>query len=205
MYNLDHISPNCDSRQGTNPTVLVLHYTNVDFPTSLFLLTDPNARRVSSHYLVPESGAYLSPFYHPSSLCPPNHPTSAPHTRLCSLFSIPPSYSSTSNIVLLSYILILIVPFTFVLFPQSISFFFFLFFYPVCLFLFLYIFLFYALFLLRLLIQRSFQRLFSKTCLFIRLFTQSLGHISKGSTTLKHSTCPVDFGPILWVLRLYHF
>lgn len=55
-YNLDHPSANTDSRQGTEITVLVLHYTAVDFKTSLYLLTDPNARRVSSHYLVPEEG-----------------------------------------------------------------------------------------------------------------------------------------------------
>eukprot|EP00026_Physarum_polycephalum_P014160 Phypoly_transcript_14642.p1 GENE.Phypoly_transcript_14642~~Phypoly_transcript_14642.p1 ORF type:complete len:264 (+),score=46.42 Phypoly_transcript_14642:189-980(+) len=59
-YNLDHKSANLDSRQGTAPTILVLHYTAVDFPTSLYLLTDPNARKVSSHYLVPEEG---SPVY----------------------------------------------------------------------------------------------------------------------------------------------
>ena len=55
-YNLDHPSSNLDSRNDTVPTVLVLHYTAVDFDTSLYLLTDPNARKVSSHYLVPESG-----------------------------------------------------------------------------------------------------------------------------------------------------
>jgi N-acetyl-anhydromuramyl-L-alanine amidase AmpD len=55
-YNLDHKSANLDSRQDTVPTILVLHYTAVDFPTSLYLLTDPNARKVSSHYLVSEEG-----------------------------------------------------------------------------------------------------------------------------------------------------
>lgn len=57
-YDQTHKSANCDSRNGVEPTILVLHYTAVDLPTSLYLLTDPAARKVSAHYLVPETGTF---------------------------------------------------------------------------------------------------------------------------------------------------
>lgn len=61
LYNKAHPSPNCDTRNGIIPSILVLHYTAVDLDTSLFLLTDSSARRVSAHYLVPETGTFYSP------------------------------------------------------------------------------------------------------------------------------------------------
>jgi N-acetylmuramoyl-L-alanine amidase len=48
-----HASPNYDDRdQGISS--LVLHYTALDFESSLQILTDP-AKKVSAHYLIPET------------------------------------------------------------------------------------------------------------------------------------------------------
>ena len=53
---IDAPSPNFDARVGV-PDILVLHYTGMKTgPEALERLRDPNAPRVSSHYMVEEDG-----------------------------------------------------------------------------------------------------------------------------------------------------
>lgn len=53
-------SPNYNDRQlepGVGPTFIIIHYTECDLDTSLFLLTDGAAKNpVSAHYVISESG-----------------------------------------------------------------------------------------------------------------------------------------------------
>ncbi|MGZ3377360.1 MAG: N-acetylmuramoyl-L-alanine amidase [Phenylobacterium sp.] len=56
MNFIDAPSPNFDARVGV-PDILVLHYTGMKTgPEALDRLRDPNAPRVSSHYMVEEDG-----------------------------------------------------------------------------------------------------------------------------------------------------
>ncbi len=56
MNIIDHPSPNFDSRSGTAPTMLIMHYTGMkNGPAALERLSDPTAK-VSSHYVVEEDG-----------------------------------------------------------------------------------------------------------------------------------------------------
>jgi N-acetylmuramoyl-L-alanine amidase len=56
MQIISHPSPNFDSRNGVQPTMLIMHYTGMESgPAAIARLSEP-AAKVSSHYVVEEDG-----------------------------------------------------------------------------------------------------------------------------------------------------